>query len=125
MTDIYNRKDLVVDVDKKLMPGRYTHKEIDEIICAALTAIATAVGEGRHVSIHGFGAWQAVERRERVGRSLYGERVEIPQRRRVKFRRRRSSRMSPKTARAHWKGGRSRHVARPAAPPNSYVCALS
>ena len=85
MADIYNRKDLVVDVDKQLMPGRYNHKEIDEIICAALTAIATAVGEGRHVSIHGFGAWQAVERRERVGRSLYGERVEIPQRRRVKF----------------------------------------
>lgn len=85
MADIYNRKDLVVDVDKRLMPGRYTHKEIDEIICATLTAIATAVGEGQHVSIHGFGAWQAVERRERVGRSLYGERVEIPQRRRVKF----------------------------------------
>lgn len=85
MADIYNRKDLVFAVDEKLMTGRYSHKEIDEIICATLTAIATAVGEGRHVSIHGFGAWQAVERKERVGRSLYGDRVEIPQRRRVKF----------------------------------------
>lgn len=85
MADIYNRKDLVVDVDKQLMPGRYTHKELDEIICATLTAIAAAVGDGRHVSIHGFGAWQAVDRKERVGRSLYGDRVKIPPRRRVKF----------------------------------------
>ena len=85
MADIYNRKDLAVDVDKKLMPGRFTHKELDEIICATLTAIAAAVGEGRHVSIHGFGAWRAVDRKERVGRSLYGDRVEIPPRRRVKF----------------------------------------
>lgn len=85
MADIYNRKDLVFDVDKQLMPGRYNYKEIDEIICATLTAIAAAVGEGRHVSIQGFGAWRAVERKERVGRSLYGERVEIPKRRRVKF----------------------------------------
>lgn len=71
-----NKKDLVQIVAKK---ANITKKESEEIITVILETIIKAVSEGERVTLVGFGAFEARERKAREGRNPQtGEKLIIP-----------------------------------------------
>lgn len=79
-----NKNDLVASIASS---AKISKKAAAQGLDGLLSSLATAIKEGKRVTLTGFGSFSIVDRAPRTGRNpKTGEVVPIPQRRAVKFR---------------------------------------